>query len=84
MESLTTIDIGIQVEINNNNDLLIQIETLKNSYNTLIADYAKQVQIIEIKSNKIFKLEQPLANEKNKLESENKYLKEQWNEKYNT
>ncbi|CAG8856646.1 21994_t:CDS:1, partial [Gigaspora margarita] len=108
MESLTTIDIGIQVEINNNNDLLMQIETLKNSLNTLVADHAKQVQIIEIKNNKIFELEhkyenlkkqianfnisldlyrnqiESLANEKNKLESENKYLKEQWNKRYNT
>ncbi|KAF0558845.1 hypothetical protein F8M41_007805 [Gigaspora margarita] len=57
MESLTTIDIGIQVEINNNNDLLMQIEALKNSCNTLVANHTKQVQIIEIKNNKIFELE---------------------------
>ncbi|KAF0478013.1 hypothetical protein F8M41_024116 [Gigaspora margarita] len=67
MESLTTIDIGIQVEINNNNDLLIQIETLKNSLNTLVADHAKQVQIIEIKNNKIFELEHKCENLKKQI-----------------
>ncbi|CAG8622598.1 17900_t:CDS:2, partial [Racocetra fulgida] len=66
IEPLTAVDIGIQVEINSNNDLLMQIEALKNSLNTLVAEHSKQVQIIEIKNNKIFE-----------LETECKYLKNQ-------
>ncbi|CAG8575546.1 2197_t:CDS:2 [Cetraspora pellucida] len=111
LKPLTAVDIGIQVEINSNNDLLMQINTLKNSLNTLVTKYSKQVQIIEIKNNKIFELEykckylkkqiadlnikiksldlyknqiKVLVNKKNKLESENKYLKEQCNKSYNT
>ncbi|CAG8824358.1 25872_t:CDS:2, partial [Gigaspora margarita] len=53
IESLTTIDIGIQVEINNNNDLLMQIETLKNSCNTLVADYAKQDTQTQVNTKEI-------------------------------
>ncbi|CAG8744034.1 22403_t:CDS:2, partial [Racocetra persica] len=41
-EPSTAINIGIQVEINSNNDLLMQIEALKNSLNTLVAEHSKQ------------------------------------------
>ncbi|CAG8812941.1 3281_t:CDS:1, partial [Dentiscutata erythropus] len=54
----TTIDIGIQVEVDNtNSDLLMQIGILKNSLNVLATENSKQSQIIEIKNNKIYELE---------------------------
>ncbi|CAG8544366.1 443_t:CDS:2, partial [Dentiscutata heterogama] len=109
IEPSTTIDIGIQVEVDNtNSDLLMQIGILKNSLNVLATENSKQSQIIEIKNNKIYELEyeceylkkqiadfnlrleslnlyknnvEILTNEKNKLENENTYLKEQWNER---
>ncbi|CAG8782801.1 22664_t:CDS:1, partial [Gigaspora rosea] len=112
IEPSTTIDIGIQVEVDNtNSDLLMQIGILKNSLNVLATENSKQSQIIEIKNNKIYELEyeceylkkqiadfnlrleslnlyknnvEILTNEKNKLENENTYLKEQWNERYST
>ncbi|CAG8824373.1 11943_t:CDS:1, partial [Gigaspora rosea] len=50
-----TIDIGIQVEINN--DLLMQNKNLKNSLNNLVTDHSKQLQVIEIKNSIISELE---------------------------
>ncbi|CAG8435197.1 6676_t:CDS:2 [Scutellospora calospora] len=86
-ESLT-IDIRIQVEINN--DYFMQIEALNNSLNTLITEYSKQVKIIEIKNNKIFELEyeyeylkKQITDLNIRLESLDLY-KKQWNEQYNT
>ncbi|CAG8704826.1 14694_t:CDS:1, partial [Racocetra fulgida] len=58
IESSTTIDIGIQVELDStNSDYLMQIKILKDSLNTLAANYSKQAQIIEVKNKKIFELE---------------------------
>ncbi|CAG8611222.1 56_t:CDS:2, partial [Gigaspora rosea] len=58
IEPSMTIDIGIQVEIDNpNSDFLMQINNLKNSLNILATDYSKQAQVIEVKNNKIVELE---------------------------
>ncbi|CAG8782433.1 2617_t:CDS:2, partial [Racocetra persica] len=51
----STIDIGIQVTINN--DLLIQIDTLKTSLANLVTDHSNQLQIIQAKNNRISELE---------------------------
>ncbi|KAF0551460.1 hypothetical protein F8M41_023403 [Gigaspora margarita] len=89
----------------------MQNKNLKNSFNHLVTDYSKQLQVIEVKNSIISELEQKckyfkkqvndlslrlksldlyksqveiLTNEKNRLENENTYLKNQWNERYGT
>ncbi|RHZ52550.1 hypothetical protein Glove_460g24 [Diversispora epigaea] len=106
-ESITSIDIGVQVTMDNT--LLLEIESLKNSLDTLVSGHSKQSQIIKTSNNRIFELENERKNlktqinelysklesinlylnqfeklilEKNKLENENKYLKEQWDGRY--
>jgi len=79
IESITSIDIGVQVTMDNT--LLLEIETLKNSLNTFVSDHFEQSKIIKTNNNRIFELENERTNLKtqmnelyNKLESMNLYL----------
>ncbi|CAG8699879.1 310_t:CDS:2, partial [Dentiscutata erythropus] len=57
IELPTKVDIGIQVTIDSDYNLSAQVDALKNSLSNLVTNHVEQLQAIQIKNNKIYKLE---------------------------
>ncbi|RHZ73248.1 hypothetical protein Glove_232g56 [Diversispora epigaea] len=76
IESITSIDIGVQVTIDNT--LLLKIESLKNSLDTLVSGHSKQSQIIKTSNNRIFELENECKNLKIQINELYKYNPLKW------
>ncbi|CAG8501358.1 4676_t:CDS:2 [Racocetra fulgida] len=70
------VDIGIQVAIDNDHDLLVQIDALKNSLANIVTDHAEQLQAIQIKNCKIIELEHEYESLKNQIANINIKLKD--------
>ncbi|CAG8469881.1 23635_t:CDS:2 [Gigaspora rosea] len=51
------VDIGIQVDIDNDYNLTVQIDALKSSLANVVTDHAEQLQAIQNKNYKILELE---------------------------